>query len=202
MIVNLNKKCNYLISNEIFCKVLYKFLLKDSSVVLSTLVIWYTIGDMLRSDRMGLATLAYLKDGDSYLMLHRTKKKHDVNHNKWIGVGGKLEYGESPAECLKREVLEETGQHLSSYQYRGIITFIFADHDPDYLFLYTGTLEETDLRDCNEGVLKWVTQDELFDLELWDGDRLFLDPLIHTEKMIDLKLVYDENSHLVAKESY
>ena len=69
-------------------------------------------------------TLCYLEKDGQYLMLHRVKKKNDLNHDKWIGVGGKFEEGESPEDCLLREVGEETGLTLTDYRFRGLVTFV------------------------------------------------------------------------------
>ncbi|OFU50713.1 MULTISPECIES: NUDIX domain-containing protein [Aerococcus] len=144
-----------------------------------------------------LSTLIYLEnDLDQYLMLHRTKKANDINHGKWIGIGGKFEYGESPMECLEREVLEESGQALSTTVFRGVVTFIYANQEPMYIFLYTGKLENNAVGETREGDLAWVDKDKIFDLTLWEGDRIFLKALIHTTATIDMKLVYDENGVL------
>ena len=99
-----------------------------------------------------LSTLIYLEnDLDQYLMLHRTKKANDVNHGKWIGLGGKFEQGESPMECLEREVKEEASQNLKSAVFRGVVTFIYADQEPMYIFLYTGQLENNEVGETREG---------------------------------------------------
>lgn len=144
-----------------------------------------------------LSTLIYLEnDLNQYLMLHRTKKANDINHGKWIGIGGKFEYGESPMECLEREVLEESGQALSTTVFRGVVTFIYANQEPMYIFLYTGKLENDEVGETREGDLAWVDKDKIFDLTLWEGDRIFLKELIQTTAMIDIKLVYDENDVL------
>ncbi|MEY8370010.1 NUDIX domain-containing protein [Aerococcaceae bacterium 50-4] len=144
-----------------------------------------------------LSTLIYLEnDMDQYLMLHRTKKANDVNHGKWIGIGGKFEHGESPRECLEREVLEEAGQALKTATYRGIVTFIYADQEPMYIFLYTGELENNEVGQTHEGDLSWVDKDKIFDLKLWEGDRIFLKDLVETSTIMDIKLVYDENDVL------
>ncbi len=144
-----------------------------------------------------LSTLIYLEnDFNQYLMLHRTKKANDINHGKWIGIGGKFEYGESPMECLEREVLEESGQALSTTFFRGVVTFIYANQEPMYIFLYTGKLENNEVGETREGDLAWVDKDKIFDLTLWEGDRIFLKELIQTTAMIDIKLVYDENDVL------
>ena len=117
---------------------------------------------------MKLTTLCYIEQDDAYLMLHRIKKQHDVNQGKWIGVGGKFEAGESPDDCLLREVYEETGLTLTRWRYRGIITFCYNDNDAEYMHLYTaddfsGTLAEN----CREGVLQWIKKKDIPQLALW-----------------------------------
>ena len=110
-----------------------------------------------------LTTLCYIEKDNKYLMLHRIKKENDINHDKWIGVGGKFEWGESPEECMLREVREETGYTLTSWQYRGIITFVLGEDTVEYMSLFTaGGFEGTPI-DCNEGVLEWVEKDQIFD---------------------------------------
>ncbi|QGS37517.1 NUDIX domain-containing protein [Aerococcus viridans] len=144
-----------------------------------------------------LSTLIYLEnDLDQYLMLHRTKKANDVNHGKWIGIGGKFEHGESPMECLEREVKEEASQNLKSAVFRGIVTFIYDDQEPMYIFLYTGQLENNEVGQTREGDLAWVDKDKIFDLTLWEGDRIFLKELIGSSTLMDIKLVYDKNDVL------
>ena len=106
-----------------------------------------------------LTTLCYIEKDDSYLMLHRTKKENDLNHDKWIGVGGKLEEGETPEECLLREVKEETGLTLTSYRLRGIITFLSDEWGSEYMFLYTADGFTGEMISCNEGELTWVPRD-------------------------------------------
>ena len=120
-------------------------------------------------------TLCYLEnDRGEYLMLHRVKKKHDVNHDKWIGVGGKFEENESPDECLIREVREETGLTLTDYRLRGIVTFVSQGWETEYMFLYTATGWTGELlADCDEGTLEWVDKKKVGDLPIWKGDELF-----------------------------
>lgn len=144
-----------------------------------------------------LSTLIYLENDDNqYLMLHRNKKKNDVNKGKWIGVGGKFEANETPMECLSREVLEETGQPLEHAVFRGIVTFIYADDEPMYIFLYTGQLVKHDVSQTHEGDLAWIDKEAIFDLNLWEGDRIFLKQMMETEDIIDIKLIYNKNSVL------
>lgn len=123
------------------------------------------------------STLCYLETPQGeYLMLHRVKKKIDINKGKWIGVGGKFEEGESPDECLRREVWEETGLTLTEFQFRGVVTFLCNDSSSDqfmYLFTATGWTGELN-RNCNEGDLAWVSKEKVPELPLWEGDKIFL----------------------------
>ncbi len=140
---------------------------------------------------MKITTLCYIKHEGSYLMLHRIKKEQDENAGKWIGVGGKLEKGESPDECVEREVREETGLVLTRYVFKGVITFVSDVYEDEYMMLYeandyTGEL----VADCREGVLKWVPFDEIMQLPLWEGDRYFLRELLEGKDRISMKLTY------------
>ena len=110
---------------------------------------------------MILSTLCYLQQEDQYLMLHRVKKKNDMNQDKWIGIGGKLEAGESPEECLLREAREETGLQLTDYRFRGIVTFVSDQWDTEYMFLYTATGFAGEMKVCDEGDLEWVPFDKI-----------------------------------------
>ena len=133
-------------------------------------------------------------------MLHRTKKENDVNKGKWIGVGGKFETGEAPEECLLREVMEETGLELSSYRYRGLLSFIYADKEPEYIFTYTADGFSGELHECNEGELKWVKIEDIKYLSLWEGDRIMHRLLEEDAGVFSLKLVYDEEDRLLEHE--
>ncbi len=135
-------------------------------------------------------TLCYLDIGDKTLMLHRIKKKNDVNHDKWIGIGGKFEHGESPEECMLREFREETGLTLKAWAYRGIVTFVSEDWC-EYMHLFTGTQVEGTLRECDEGTLEWVAWDRIASLPIWEGDKIFLRLLKERETFFSLKLVYE-----------
>ncbi|MCD8397169.1 MAG: 8-oxo-dGTP diphosphatase [Lachnospiraceae bacterium] len=134
-------------------------------------------------------TLCYIEKDGAYLMLHRIKKEQDINHGKWIGVGGKFEAGETPEECLLREVKEETGLTLLSYRLRGIITFVL-DGETEYMFLYTASSFEGELSVCDEGELAWIPKDEVLNLKLWEGDREFLRLLDEEECFFSMKLSY------------
>ena len=140
--------------------------------------------------RNPLTTLCYIEKDDSYLMLHRVSKKNDVNRGKWIGVGGHLEEGESPEECLLREAYEETGLTLASWRYRGIVTFSQENYGTEYMFLFTADGFEGTVRECDEGILKWIPKKEIGNLNLWEGDRIFLKYLLEERPPFSMKLVY------------
>jgi len=146
----------------------------------------------------GLSTLCYIEKEGKYLMLHRTVKKNDVNKDKWIGVGGHFEDGESPEECLLREVREETGYTLTSYRYRGIVTFISGNGVTEYMSLFTADGFEGEPIECDEGVLEWVDKKDLFSLNLWEGDKIFLRLLDESDEFFSLKLVYDGKDKLIS----
>lgn len=122
-------------------------------------------------------------------MLYRNKKSFDMNHGKWIGVGGHIENKESPEECLLREVYEETGLQLTKYKLCGKLHF-YIDDTYELCYLYTSSSFRGDLKDCDEGVLKWIPQDEILKLNLWQGDRLFLKKLFDEDAYFEMKLVY------------
>ena len=135
-------------------------------------------------------TLCYILRGDQVLMLHRTKKKNDLNHDKWIGVGGHLEPGETPEVCVLREALEETGLTLTEYAYRGVVRFRTDDGADEDMHLFTCTDFTGALRVCDEGDLQWIDRARLFDLPMWEGDRIFLNLLERGEPFFDLTLRY------------
>ena len=139
---------------------------------------------------MKMTTLCYLERGDEYLMLHRTKKQNDENHDKWIGVGGKFEAGESPEDCMRREIFEETGLTVTDYRYRGIVTFVSNLYETEYMHLFTVTDWTGEARECDEGELAWIKKQKLFDLTLWQGDRIFLRLLQEDAPFFSLKLTY------------
>ncbi|MEY8394186.1 NUDIX domain-containing protein [Lachnospiraceae bacterium 45-P1] len=140
--------------------------------------------------RMKLTTLCYLERDGKYLMLHRVRKKQDVNKDKWIGIGGKFEFGESPEDCLLREALEETGYRLTSYRLRGIVTFLFNEEEAEYMFLYTADGFLGEPVPCSEGTLEWVPKEEIDRLNLWEGDRIFFGLLKEDAPFFSLKLHY------------
>ena len=139
---------------------------------------------------MILSTLCYIEKDGCWLMLHRTKKKNDINHDKWLGIDGKFEAGESPEECLLREVREETGLTLTDYRFRGLVTFVSDEAPTEYMHLFTATGFTGTLRECDEGTLEWVPIGEVGRLPLWQGDRLFLSLLRQEGPFFSLKLEY------------
>lgn len=147
---------------------------------------------------MKLTTLCYIEKNNEYLMLHRVKKENDVNHDKWIGVGGKFEENETPEECLLREVYEETGFTLTGYRYRGLVVFISDRWETEYMHLFTADKFTGDMIECNEGDLLWVPKDEIYNLRLWEGDKIFFRLLDENLKYFTLKLRY-EGEKLVEK---
>lgn len=137
-----------------------------------------------------LTSLLYIERDGKYLMLHRTKKEHDPNEGKWIGVGGKFEADESPEECAIREAREETGLSVLRPTFRGIVTFISDRCPTEYMHLFTCTDFTGELRDCDEGELAWVEKSRVLGLPLWEGDRIFLSLLAEGAPFFSLKLVY------------
>ena len=155
--------------------------------------------------RSPMTTLCYVEKDDSYLMLHRVSKKNDVNKDKWIGIGGHFEEGESPEECLLREAMEETGLKLTSWHFRGIVTFVTDKWPIEYMCLYTadgfeGNVcdENGNMKSCDEGVLAWVKKSELEKLSLWEGDKIFLKLLAQDVPFFSLKLIYEGDKLLEA----
>lgn len=138
-----------------------------------------------------LTTLCYIEKNNSYLMLHRVSKDKDVNKDKWIGVGGHFEDGESPEECLLREVYEETGLKLTSYSFRGLITFVSDEWPTEYMCLFTADAYEGSIKECDEGVLTWVPKSEILSLNLWEGDKWFLKLLEERQDFFTMKLSYN-----------
>ena len=136
-------------------------------------------------------TLCYIQREGQYLMLHRVKKKNDVNQDKWVGIGGKFEDKESPEDCLLREVFEETGLTLTRYAYRGLVTFVSDQWETEYMHLFTADAFEGEIGPCDEGNLEWVDKDKVKDLPIWVGDKIFLDLLTREVPFFSLKLAYE-----------
>ena len=139
--------------------------------------------------------LCYIEKDHQFLMLYRNKKQNDLNQGKWIGVGGRIEEGETKEEALLREVKEETGLLLSNFEFRGTILFKNNDFE-EIMYLFKGLEFQGDIIECDEGELRWIDIDEIMNLNLWEGDKAFLPLLINTDEMINLKLIY-ENDQLV-----
>lgn len=151
----------------------------------------------MKSDK---TTLCYLErnnefDELEYLMLHRVKKEQDINKDKWIGIGGHFEAMESPDECMLREAKEETGLQLLDLRLRGIVTFICGE-TCEYMHLFTAKHWEGELQDCNEGVLEWVPKDQIYDLNVWEGDKIFFQLLELDVPCFLLKLEYSTSGKL------
>ena len=142
---------------------------------------------------MKRTTLCYIKNDDAWLLLYRNKKPHDPNAGKWIGVGGQIEPGETPDECNRREVLEETGIKLRSAHFHGVISFRSDAWEDEDMYLYSSDDFETAeaLPTCDEGELDWIPEEEIFDLPMWEGDRLFLRQVIEGRDEISMTLRYE-----------
>lgn len=143
-------------------------------------------------------SLCYIEKNNQYLMLHRVKKQNDYNKDKWIGIGGKFEEGESPEECVKREVLEETGLTLKSLEYRGIVTFVSYNSEDkndsifEFMHLFWSSQFSGNLKECDEGKLEWIDKSRMNDLPHWKGDEIFLRLLDEKCPFFSLKLVYED----------
>lgn len=142
------------------------------------------------TEKSNLTTLCYIEKENRYLMMHRVKKEHDINKDKWIGVGGHFEPDESPEECLLREVKEETGLTLTSYRLRGIITFMSDQWQTEYMFLYTAEGFTGTLTECVEGTLEWVEKSKIQELPIWEGDKIFFSLMEEQRPCFSLKLRY------------
>lgn len=147
---------------------------------------------------MKKTTLVYLIKNHQWLMLLRNKKAHDVNHGKWIGVGGKVEDNESVEECAIREVYEETGYHIDELSYHGIVYFKYADEEIEKMYVYSSKKFHGEEKECDEGTLAWKKEDEILNLDLWEGDRIFLQEMIQSHvKPFVYELFYDKDSNLI-----
>lgn len=139
-----------------------------------------------------ITTLCYIEKDNKYLMLYRNKKENDICEGKWVGIGGKLEAGETPAQGIEREVREETGLRLTEYEQRGIIHFVSDRWDDEDIYLYTASEYEGDIDwDCREGELKWIPISEVESLPLWEGDFHFLRKLVAGERNIEMTMEYE-----------
>lgn len=140
---------------------------------------------------MKTTTVCYIEKDGKYLMIHRIKKQNDENKDKWIGIGGKCEEGESPFDCVRREVFEETGLTLEKPKYRGLVTFVSNEFGTQYMHLFTADQFSGELNyNCNEGVLDWIDKHELVNMPIWQGDKIFLDLLNKDTPFFSLKCIY------------
>lgn len=153
-----------------------------------------------KMDKQEFTTLCYVEHDGKYLMLHRTKKENDINKDKYIGIGGHIEHGESPTECIIREAYEETGLTLVNPKLRGLITFVIDDYD-EYSFLYTCDKFTGELISCNEGTLEWIAKEEVLNLPIWEGDKEFFKLLDTKDDFFELKLVYKNDVLISSKTS-
>ena len=143
-------------------------------------------------------TLCYIEKDDKYLMIHRVKKENDINKDKWVGVGGKFEEGETPFDCVRREIFEETGLTVNKLNYRGLVTFVSNEFGTEYMHLFhTTDFSGEIVNECEEGKLEWVYKDQITSLPLWEGDKIFLELLDKDTPFFSLKLVYN-GSELVS----
>lgn len=140
---------------------------------------------------MRLTSLCYIEKDNCYLMLHRVKKKVDVNKGKWVGIGGGFDDGESPHECAVREIYEETGLKAVNPRLRGIVTFVSDKWENEQMFLFTVTEFSGEIKECDEGDLAWVEKDKVKELNIWEGDKIFLEMLEKREDFFTLKFVYE-----------
>ncbi len=142
-------------------------------------------------EKMINTTLSYIEKDGAYLMLHRIKKKNDMNHDKWIGIGGKFEQGESPFDCARREILEECGITVHELLYRGIVTFVSDEFGTEYMHLFTASSFDGEIDyNCDEGALEWVKKEDVPALPIWEGDKIFLKLLDEEKRFFSLKLCY------------
>ncbi len=143
-------------------------------------------------EKMLNTTLSYIEKNGKYLMLHRVKKKNDMNRDKWIGIGGKFETGESPFDCARREILEECGVKVTDLSYRGIVTFVSNEFGTEYMHLFTASKYEGKIDyNCSEGNLEWVEKERIPSLPIWEGDKIFLKLLDEEKRFFSLKLIYE-----------
>ena len=147
-------------------------------------------------------TLCYIEKDDSYLMIHKTKK-NDMNYDKWLGLGGKFSDCESPFDCARREIFEESGLVVEKLNYRGIITFASDEYGTEYMHLFTADEYSGNLKtECDEGVLEWVKKKDIYNLPIWEGDKIFFDLLEKNIPFFSLKLIYKGEKLIDCKTEY
>lgn len=145
------------------------------------------------NSRSNLTTLCYIEKDGKYLMMHRVKKTNDINRDKWVGIGGHFEPGETPEECLLREVKEETGLTLHAWRFRGLVTFQCDRWQTEYMCLYTADDFSGTLVECNEGNLEWIPKEKVYDLPIWEGDKIFFRLIEENHPFFSLKLRYEKD---------
>ncbi|MCR5230735.1 MAG: 8-oxo-dGTP diphosphatase [Solobacterium sp.] len=145
---------------------------------------------------MRITTQIYLIDHGKWLMMYRNRKKNDVNEGKWIGIGGKLEPGETEEECAVRETFEETGLTAECLDFRGIVYFIYEDHEPEKIYVYTCSRFHGEMHESSEGTLAWIDREDITGLDLWEGDKVFLKIMMETSEKFVLELHYDPEGRL------
>ena len=136
-------------------------------------------------------TLVHIEKNGAYLMMHRVKKKNDINKDKWVGVGGKFLENETPEECAIRETYEETGLTLTDYRLRAVVTFLSDEYEGEYMYIFTATGYTGEIGECNEGTLEWVDKSKVCDLPIWEGDKLFFEELNRDRGFFTMKLRYE-----------
>jgi len=141
-------------------------------------------------------TVGYLQKGEDILMLYRNAKENDINEGKWIGVGGHIENGESPDECFIRETYEETGFKINTCKYRGIITFVYEDKLTEFVSVFTSDDFCGEQKQCDEGKLKWIRKNDIYNLNVWEGDKIFFKLIEDNEEFFSLKLEYTKEDKL------
>ena len=147
-------------------------------------------------------SLCYIEKDDSYLMIHKTKK-NDMNYDKWLGIGGKFSDYESPFDCARREILEESGLMVEKLNYTGIITFVSDEYGTEYMHLFTADEYSGNLKtECDEGVLEWVKKQDIYNLPIWEGDKIFFDLLEKNIPFFSLKLIYKGEQLIYCKPEY
>ncbi len=141
---------------------------------------------------MDKTVLTYIEKDNKYLMLYRNKKENDLNEGKWIGIGGHIEKGETPDMAMIREVKEETGLDVISYKYRGLVHFASDDYQ-EVMYLYTVDSFKGELIECDEGTLEFIPKDNILSLNMWEGDKYFLNLIKEDVSDFEIELFYSKD---------